>query len=194
LTVRCGVVRLLIMSEGPIAYIGAITGTAALAWSTVVWVIERRTKAIVSGGYSRSGIEIRVVNRCSHQIQVVSVGATDKEADAAYCADVSSTMKFDDIGLNDPLQVVEGSGDIGPWREERLLLKSPQLTARSAAIWDEWLQGLEKVRSAGTEGPLQGPAREIRAGSRPRGNVRGTVWIQVAAGKRFCGMLYTSGV
>jgi hypothetical protein len=103
-------------------------------------------------------------------------------------------MKFDDIGLNDPLQVVEGSGDIGPWREERLLLKSPQLTARSAAIWDEWLQGLEKVRSAGTEGPLQGPAREIRAGSRPRGNVRGTVWIQVAAGKRFCGMLYTSGV
>jgi hypothetical protein len=194
LTARCGVVGLLIMSEGPIVYIGAITGTAALAWSTVVWVIERRTKASVSGGYIRFGIEIRVVNRCSHQIQVVCVGATDKLDHAAYSADVSSTVRFHDIGPNDPLQVVDGPSDIGPWREEKLLLKSPQLTTRSKVIWDEWLHGLENVHSAGPEGPLQGPAHEIRVGSRPRGKARCTVWIQVAAGKRFSGPLRTSSV
>jgi hypothetical protein len=194
LRATCGVVRLVIMHDGPVAYIGAIIGTAALTWNAVVWVIERRTKASVCGGYSRAGIVIRVVNRCSHQIQVVSVGATDEVDDASYFADVSGNMKLYGIRLDDPLEVVEGPGDIGPWREESLLLRSPQLMTHGDGIWNEWLRSLEEVRSASPDSSLQGSASETRAGHQRRGTARGTVWIQVAAGKKFSGPLWTSGV
>jgi hypothetical protein len=147
LTATCGVVRLVIMHDGPVAYIGAIIGTAALTWNAVVWVIERRTKASVCGGYSRAGIVIRVVNRCSHQIQVVSVGATDEVDDASYFADVSGNMKLYGIRIDDPLEVVEGA-----WRHWSVQRRKP--SPQEPPAHDPWRWNLERVAPWPREGSL----------------------------------------